>query len=1109
MAKKITGQDLFDVSSFDQATQQIVGLIGKINEAIKGAKGEVDKLSTKLGTDLKNQITNVSSSSDKLEKELADVKTKFGQLKTTVSTSNDVIKKYEEENKKLETQLRKVKEEATKYSNAQKEVSKSQKTSGITSAGLTQSLIGVASGAALVFKGITLLKEQLILAVKSTMEFETAMKEVQAISRASAKELEALTENANRLGATTEKTAGQIASLQKELGKLGFNTTEILASTDAIVDLSTATGEDLAGSATVAAATLRAFGLEAVEMGRVVDVMAGSFVRSGLDLEKFRESMKLVAPIARATNIDIETTTAALSKLADAGLSGSLAGTALRNLFSNMADPTSDLAKRLGFTVKNSDDLIVAFKKLRDEGVGLAEAVQLVDVRARPAFFTLLNQVEAVEQLAIEYAILDGEANNIAKTMRDTLANDVEIANSAFDALRRNVAEKLVPSMRSGAQGVATMSEFLRFLVDDLDNFIKKLEESAKSSGWGSFKAILGDLLLFPRLWSEAMSLMETNNSFRTMESDIKGTYNSLERASESLNNIKGDLEALEGVTALSSSIKKGVLDEKNWQLITQYQKILGEEFNGIFDALERGTINYEKATVAVQGQLEKNLKTTKATYEQEEQNLELLRKRLRLHTQEFGDVGSLIAGTTEFNTANTLTQQIKLTKEFLDNTSKQYKLLQTIFKDTEAAGGKLDTKIDQTATKTTDLLSLQIKYAQEVLKSDIATNKHRLENDIEITSYRRVLAEQYKNYRIELLNLELTAEENAIELSVDGAEQKAIRKLIAEEKYYRGLADLEREYNKDFRKAEENLVKEANKRGAQGIKDAKKLFEAKKEEGKKFIESIKEDSGELISEIADMVAKSLQQVSQITRSVFDNQQVARENELRSIDRWEAERVKSAGDNAEAIEAIEAEAERKRNEVRKRQAKADRTEALFQIAIQTAQGIARAVAQSPLTGGLPFSAIVAALGAAQAAVVASRPLPEFYKGTDNSPEGLAVVGDRYGRELIQDGKTGEYRVTPNKSTVQYLSEGSKVFTNKETERILSSVDHNGIAVGKLSGATQERKQPPIDYNKLGKTFEDAVTKIPVSTTNFDQNGVRTFVTKGHNRTERLNNRYKY
>jgi phage host-nuclease inhibitor protein Gam len=194
------------------------------------------------------------------------------------------LDQYKKTNEDLTNKVKNLEEQTKKYTEAQKGASKAASDGGVTMKGLSQQLLGVASGAALVYRGVQMLKEQLVAAVKSTIEFEQAMKEVQAISRASAGQLESLTANANKLGASTEKTAVQIAGLQKELAKLGFTSTEIIASSQAIVDLSTATGENLAGSATVAAATLRAFGLEAVEMTRIVDVMAGSFVRSGLDL---------------------------------------------------------------------------------------------------------------------------------------------------------------------------------------------------------------------------------------------------------------------------------------------------------------------------------------------------------------------------------------------------------------------------------------------------------------------------------------------------------------------------------------------------------------------------------------------------------------------------------------------------------------------------------------------------------------------------------------------------------------------------------------------------------------------------------------------------------
>jgi hypothetical protein len=245
-----------------------------------------------------------------------------------------------------------------------------------------------------------------------------------------------------------------------------------------------------------------------------------------------------------------------------------------------------------------------------------------------------------------------------------------------------------------------------------------------------------------------------------------------------------------------------------------------------------------------------------------------------------------------------------------------------------------------------------------------------------------------------------------------------------------------------------------------------------------------------------------LREIGRGITMIYDNAAQRRENELTAIDKWEEERIKLAGDNQEAIAAIEEEAEQRRNKIRLEQAKADKREALFQIAIQTAINIVKAFPN-------PISMIVAGiLGAAQAAIVASKPLPQFAKGTTNAPEGQAIVGEK-GREIVWDKRSNTTYVTPDAPTLTYLSKGSVVIPNDQTERILSTkVDRNEIAYDK-STPTSSKSKGGIDYNRLGSTFEKAVTKIPLHQTTFDADGVREFVKRGNNRTERLNRRYKY
>jgi TP901 family phage tail tape measure protein len=125
--------------------------------------------------------------------------------------------------------------------------------------------------------------------------------------------------------------------------------------------------------------------------------MTKSFSSSALNLEGFKQSMKTVAPIAASANVSLETTTALLGTLADAGLRGTRAATGLRNLMSQLTDPTSKLAQELGYTIENSEGLIHAFKDLATRNIDLAKATGLTDKRSKAAFITLVNGIDNVQ----------------------------------------------------------------------------------------------------------------------------------------------------------------------------------------------------------------------------------------------------------------------------------------------------------------------------------------------------------------------------------------------------------------------------------------------------------------------------------------------------------------------------------------------------------------------------------------------------------------------------------------------------------------------------------------------------------------------------------------
>lgn len=336
----------------------------------------------------------------------------------------------------------------------------------VTNLGSKFKALGVQVLAAL---GVTGLVFGLVNAFKSAVgiatEFESQMSKVAAISGASASQIDALTRSARELGATTRYTATEVGQLQEEYARLGFTTSEILAATDATLSLATATGSTLAESAMVAGSTVRGFGLSASETTRVTDVMALSFSKSALSMDNFAESMKLVAPIARAANIPVETTVALLGKLADSGLKGSLAGTSLKNLLGKLSDANSKLSKSLGFAVTDTESLFKALQKLKESNIDLTEATELTDERSKAAFITLLNGVDTIEDLKTALDGANGSAAEMARIMEDNLQGDVTRLTSAW--------EGLVLAM-SNTKAARAATQLLTQLVDDLNVAVQK-----------------------------------------------------------------------------------------------------------------------------------------------------------------------------------------------------------------------------------------------------------------------------------------------------------------------------------------------------------------------------------------------------------------------------------------------------------------------------------------------------------------------------------------------------------------------------------------------------------------------------------------------------------
>ncbi|HMJ67583.1 MAG TPA: phage tail tape measure protein [Cyclobacteriaceae bacterium] len=301
-------------------------------------------------------------------------------------------------------------------------------------------------------------------------DFERQMDTVAAISGATGEDLKKLQDNAVNLAGAFRSI--DIAKMETELARLGFSTGEIINSTKAIVDLATATGEDLAKSAEIVGSTLRAFQIDAQESGRVAEVMAIGFNTSALALDNFGEAMKYVAPVANAANLSLEQTTALLGVLADNGVKGSMAGTSLRKIISDLGQGAAPILNQ-------------RLKEMAAAGLSGADAMTEVGRTAYTSLLILANNTQKVEEAIQAQKTMKGTLAETAAIMQDNLQGDVDKLNAAWDRMFIT-GSGLIPIFRSLTQSTTSFVNSLSGAVAQQEQFerlLRKLQTNAANQG--------------------------------------------------------------------------------------------------------------------------------------------------------------------------------------------------------------------------------------------------------------------------------------------------------------------------------------------------------------------------------------------------------------------------------------------------------------------------------------------------------------------------------------------------------------------------------------------------------------------------------------------------
>ena len=349
--------------------------------------------------------------------------------------------------------------------------------------------------------------------VKASSDFNGQMSKVQAISGATAEDMELLSAKAREMGKNTKFSSTEAGQAYEYMAMAGWKTEDMLSGLDGIMSLAAASGEDLGTTSDIVTDALTAFGLTAKDSGHFADILAAASSNSNTNVRLMGETFKYVAPIAGALGYSSEETAEAIGLMANAGIKGSQAGTSLRKIMNELqgeiklsgdalGDVTIQTANADG-SMRSFSDILTdcrgAFSKM-SESEKASAAESLVGQEAMSGFLALMNAApEDIDKLSGAIENCDGTASDMSGTMQDNLQGDLTQLQSSVSELAVQFGDLLTPYVREAAQGLKKFVDTIAGLPDGVKKVILV---------FGLIAAALAPALLGFSLMSHAASIV-------------------------------------------------------------------------------------------------------------------------------------------------------------------------------------------------------------------------------------------------------------------------------------------------------------------------------------------------------------------------------------------------------------------------------------------------------------------------------------------------------------------------------------------------------------------------------------------------------------------------
>lgn len=497
--------------TFGEASPEAERLAKQVeNQQIKVNKTQVqlEKYTSKLNQMQKEQKESATAS-EMLNKKIEEQETQLASLKKEYA---DAVLQYGKNSKEAKALAKQIKELSSELKDNKKQMSDADKAADE----LDRSMDDLNDGARTASDGFTVMKgalanlvaqgiSRVIQGVKDLARetfnagstFESSMSNVAAISGATADEMDSLSAKAEEMGAKTKFSASEAADAFTYMAMAGWKTEDMLNGIEGIMNLAAASGADLATTSDIVTDALTAMGYSAADAGKLADVMAAASSNANTNVEMMGQTFQYAALIIGALGYEMEDAAVAIGLMANAGIKGEKAGTALRSILTRLSAPPKECADAmtaLGLSLTDSEgkmkDMDEVIQDMRKAFSGLDETSQTAyakQIAGQEAMSGLLSIVRAAPEdfqkltLAVENSA--GAAEHMAEVMNDNVSGQITLLKSKIEGIMIKVFERASGSIRKS--------------IDTISKALDKVDWDGFADGAGDAAETVADFFAF------------------------------------------------------------------------------------------------------------------------------------------------------------------------------------------------------------------------------------------------------------------------------------------------------------------------------------------------------------------------------------------------------------------------------------------------------------------------------------------------------------------------------------------------------------------------------------------------------------------------------------